>query len=76
MFYLDEADIIKMVAEKHKVEPKDVTPKIDLAASRVMAIVDKRRGNSFISDVGYDVRCVGYDMRMTNEGNAFHIFER
>lgn len=42
MLYLNEEDIIELIAEKCNVKPEDVTLKIDLAASRVMAIVDEK----------------------------------
>lgn len=80
MLYLNEDDIIELVAEKHKVEPEDVTLKIDLAASRVMAIVDKRREDDdlvfVIKKDHVNPETWEFLMRMTNEGNVFHIFER
>ena len=42
MVYLNEADIIKIIAEKCKVEPEDVTLKLDITASRVVAIVEEK----------------------------------
>ncbi len=42
MKYLNEADIIKIIAEKCKVEPEDVTLKLDITASRVVAIVEEK----------------------------------
>ena len=80
MLYLNEDDIIELVAEKHKVEPEDVTLKIDLAASRVTAIVDKRREDDdlvfVIKKDHVNPETWEFLMRMTNEGNAFHIFEK
>lgn len=42
MVYLNEADIIKIIAEKCKVEPEDVTLKLDITASRIVAIVEEK----------------------------------
>lgn len=42
MKYLNEADIIKIIAEKCKVEPEDVTLKLDITASRIVAIVEEK----------------------------------
>ena len=42
MKYLNEADIIRIIAEKCKVDPEDVTLKLDIKASRIAAIVEEK----------------------------------
>lgn len=42
MKYLNEADIIKIIAEKCKVDPEDVTLKLDITASRIVAIIEEK----------------------------------
>lgn len=42
MKYLNEADIIRIIAEKCKVELEDVTLKLDITASRIVAIVEEK----------------------------------
>lgn len=42
MKYLNEADIIRIIAEKCKVDPEDVTLKLDITASRIAAIVEEK----------------------------------
>ena len=42
MLYLNEEDIIKLIAEKCDVKPEEVTLKIEIPEATVTAIVDKK----------------------------------
>lgn len=42
MLYLNEEDIIKLIAEKCNVKAEDVTLKIEIPEATVTAIVDKK----------------------------------
>ena len=42
MLYLNEEDIIKLIAEKCNVKPEDVTLKIEIPEATITAIVDKK----------------------------------
>lgn len=80
MLYLNEDDIIGLVAEKCNVEPEDVTLKIQMfPEAKVTAIVDKKpKDDGMIFVVKKDqVDPETWDalMRATKEGKAFHIFE-
>lgn len=78
MVYLNEADIIKIIAEKCKVEPEDVTLKLDITASRIVAIVEekpKEDGLIFvIRKDQVDPETWNALMKVTKEGKMFHIF--
>lgn len=78
MLYLNEEDIIELIAEKHKVEPEDVTLKIDLAASRLTAIVDEKPEDDgmifVVKKDQVDPETWDFLMRATKEGKTFHIF--
>ena len=69
MLYLNEADIIKLTAEKCNVKLENVTLKIDVANSNVTAIVDEtlHRATHYI-DLGN-----GNTAIETAEGMTFRI---
>ena len=80
MVYLNEADIIKIIAEKCKVEPEDVTLKLDITASRVMAIVEEKPKEDdgmvfIIKKDQINPETWAALMKATNEGKTIHIFE-
>lgn len=80
MVYLNEEDIIKLIAEKCNVKAEDVTLKIEIPEATVTAIVDEKPeddGMIFVVKKNQvDPETWEFLMRMANEGNAFHIFEK
>lgn len=80
MKYLNEADIIRIIAEKCKVELEDVTLKLDITASRIVAIVEEKpKGDDglifVIKKDQVDPETWAALMKATNEGKTIHIFE-
>ena len=80
MKYLNEADIIKIIAEKCKVEPEDVTLKLDITASRIVAIVEEKPKEDdgmvfIIKKDQINPETWAALMKATNEGKTIHIFE-
>lgn len=79
MLYLNEEDIIKLIAEKCNVKAEDVTLKIEIPEATVTAIVDKKpEDDGLIVVVKKDqVAPETWDflMKVTKEGKTFHIFE-
>lgn len=69
MFYLDEADIISMIAEKCGVAKEDVTLKIDVASSSITAIV----GETLLHATHYIDLGNGNTAIETAEGMVFRI---
>lgn len=80
MLYLNEDDIIGLVAEKCNVKPEDVTLKVQLFPEvKVTAIVDEKpEDDGMIFVVKKDqIDPETWDalMKVTKEGKTFHIFE-
>lgn len=79
MLYLNEEDIIKLIAEKCNVKAEDVTLKIEIPEATVTAIVDEKpEDDGMIFVVKKDqIDPETWDalMKVTKEGKTFHIFE-
>lgn len=78
MKYLNEADIIRIIAEKCKVDPEDVTLKLDITASRIVAIIEEKTKEDGLIFVirkdQVDPETWNALMKVTKEGKMFHIF--
>ena len=79
MLYLNEEDIIELIAEKCNVKAEDVTLKIEIPEATVTAIIDKKPKDDgmifVVKKDQVDPETWDFLMRATKEGKAFHIFE-
>lgn len=79
MLYLNEEDIIKLIAEKCNVKAEDVTLKIEIPEATVTAIVDEKPeddGMIFVVKKNQvDPETWDTFMKVAKEGKAIHIFE-
>lgn len=79
MLYLNEDDIIELVAEKCNVKPEEVTLKVQMfPEAKVTAIVDKKPKDDgmifVVKKDQVDPETWDFLMRATKEGKTFHIF--